>query len=162
MVVSQNKMIKKPLSRYVIVHFISPKAHSFTFARNEWPPHATIVPPFECLISAGLASGLRDFCASQASFPVELGEEARLGLQQSIPARLLVPSPTLDDLHRRLRQFLGQYSAHYVGTDFPFLAHVTIYPDSRLPPHEIMLDRLALVGLHQEIARVRAVYRLGS
>lgn len=140
------------MSRLVVVLPLTPLSPGESFLVPDWPPHITVLPPFNTdAPAADIASVLATATAGQAALTVTAGRDELFGRREDIPVTVMIENEALTALHRRLVDAVQPFAASPDEPAFTgpgFRAHVTVKRGGRVHEGDVLsLTQLALVDM---------------
>jgi len=147
------------MSRLVVVLPLLPLHTGDSFLVPDWPPHITVLPPFNTdAPAADIAGVLAAAAAGQATLTVTAGRDELFGRRGDIPVTVMVENEALTVLHRRLVEAVRPFAASPDEPAFTgpgFRAHVTVKRSGRVREGDVFsLTQLALVDMAPRAALV--------
>jgi hypothetical protein len=138
--------------RLVVVLPLRPMRLGEAFSLRTWPLHVTVAPTFVTdADAAAVAAAIAPVVATTPAMSVTAAGEEGFGPSGRVPVTVLVPTPGLSTLHRRLIEALCTVGTAGTVFDDPeytgpgYRAHVTVTAEARLQTDEVAVLRQAAI-----------------
>ncbi|WP_022880674.1 2'-5' RNA ligase family protein [Gryllotalpicola ginsengisoli] len=141
---------------YVVVLPLAPLQAGAEFRRDAWPPHVTLIPPFETdAPPEAVLEGIRAAAQGHEPVPAVAGPRAGFGRRGDVPVTTIEPSEELEALHVDVLGAVDRFlrpgvRLSHVGPG-NYRPHVTDQHAGGLEPGaSVTLAQLAVVDMRPE------------
>lgn len=112
----------------MLVHFVEQQLEGWTFERDHWPLHITLVPWFVVQDEEAVNRGLERVAGDTDTLRLGVGEQDMFGVNRDVPVNVINNQADVMALHEKLIEAIGRADMAFHKQQFPgqrYVAHIT-------------------------------------
>ena len=114
----------------ILVYFVEQQLEGWTFARDHWPLHMTLVPWFQVEDEEAAVRSLARVSGQGEPLRLGVGGQEKFGVNNDIPVNVVNNQEPVMALHKKLVEALGNADTafgeqNFVGENYQ--AHITLH-----------------------------------